>query len=94
MPGKRCIERAVRNDNDRKTRRNKYADVLENRAVNGVWKLQRRVYEVLRNEDGVGTVEVVLLILVATGLVLIFKDRITELVTNIFGKITSQAGKI
>lgn len=55
---------------------------------------QRRVYEVLRNEDGVGTVEVVLLILVATGLVLIFKDRITELVTNIFGKITSQAGKI
>jgi len=62
--------------------------------VNGAWKLQRRVYEVLRNEDGVGTVEVVLLILVATGLVLIFKDRITELVTNIFGKITSQAGKI
>lgn len=66
----------------------------KNRAVNGAWKLQRRVYEVLRNEDGVGTVEVVLLILVATGLVLIFKDRITELVTNIFGKITSQAGKI
>ena len=66
----------------------------KNRAENGAWKLQRRVYEVLRNEDGVGTVEVVLLILVATGLVLIFKDRITELVTNIFGKITSQAGKI
>lgn len=66
----------------------------KNRVVNGAWKLQRRVYEVLRNEDGVGTVEVVLLILVATGLVLIFKDRITELVTNIFGKITSQAGKI
>ena len=66
----------------------------KNRTVNGAWKLQRRVYEVLRNEDGVGTVEVVLLILVATGLVLIFKDRITELVTNIFGKITSQAGKI
>ena len=66
----------------------------KNRTVNGAWKLQRRVYEVLRNEDGVGTVEVVLLILVATGLELIFKDRITELVTNIFGKITSQAGKI
>ena len=66
----------------------------KNRAVNGAWKLQRREYEVLRNEDGDGTVEVVLLILVATGLVLIFKDRITELVTNIFGKITSQAGKI
>lgn len=66
----------------------------KNRVANGVWKLQRRVYEALQNEDGVGTVEVVLLILVATGLVLIFKDRITDLVTNIFGKITSQAGKI
>lgn len=65
----------------------------KNRAVNGVWKLQRRVYEVLRNEDGVGTVEVVLLILVATGLVLIFKDRITELVTNIFGKIRPRQGR-
>ena len=31
---------------------------------------------------------------VAVGLVLIFKDRITDLVTSIFGKITSQAGKI
>lgn len=65
----------------------------KNRAVNGVWKLQRRVYEVLRNEDGVGTVEVVLLILVATGLVLIFKDRITELVTNIFGKSRPRQGR-
>ena len=32
----------------------------KNRAVNGVCKLQRRVYEALRNEDGVGTVEAVL----------------------------------
>ena len=38
--------------------------------------------------------EVVLLILVAVGLVLIFKDRITELVTSIFNRITSQAGKV
>lgn len=65
----------------------------KNRAVNGAWKLQRRVYEVLRNEDGVGTVEVVLLILVATGLVLIFKDRITELVTNILAKSRPRQGR-
>ena len=65
----------------------------KNRAVNGVWKLQRRVYEALRNEDGVGTVEVVLLILVATGLVLIFKDRITELVTNILAKSRPRQGR-
>lgn len=55
------------------------------------WK---RVETVLSNQEGVGTVEVVLLILVAVGLVLIFKDRITELVNSIFNSITSRAGKI
>lgn len=56
--------------------------------------LKMRLRDALDNQDGVGTVEVVLLILVAVGLVLIFKDRITELVNSIFSKITSQAGKI
>lgn len=55
---------------------------------------KQRAEEALHNEDGVGTVEVVLLILVAVGLVLIFKDRITDLVNSIFSKITSQAGKV
>lgn len=57
-------------------------------------KLRRHAAEVLQDQSGVGTVEVVLLILVAVGLVLIFKDRITELVTSIFAKISSQAGKV
>ena len=56
--------------------------------------LRRRAERILSSQDGVGTGEVVLLILVAVGLVLIFKDRITELVTSIFNRITSQAGKV
>ena len=56
--------------------------------------LRRRAERILSSQDGVGTVEVVLLILVAVGLVLIFKDRITELVTPIFNRITPQAGKV
>ena len=56
--------------------------------------MRRRAERILSSQDGVGTVEVVLLILVAVGLVLIFKDRITELVTSIFNRITSQAGKV
>lgn len=59
-----------------------------------VYELKRRVGEIWNSEDGVGTVEVVLLILVAVGLVLIFKDKITDLVNSIFSKITSQAGKV
>ncbi|MDO4333361.1 MAG: Flp1 family type IVb pilin [Eubacteriales bacterium] len=57
-------------------------------------KIRRRAEEVLNSQEGVGTVEVVLLILVAVGLVLIFKDKITSLVNSIFSKITSQAGKV
>lgn len=60
-----------------------------------VWRaLRYRAEESLRNEEGIGTVEIVLLILVAVGLVLIFKDKITELVNSIFSKISSQAGKV
>lgn len=56
--------------------------------------VKQRAEDIFTNEDGVGTVEVVLLILVAVGLVLIFKDKITDLVNSIFSKITSQAGKV
>lgn len=64
------------------------------KIFSGIERLRRHTEKVLNSQAGVGTVEVVLLILVAVGLVLIFKDRITELVTSIFGKITSQAGKV
>lgn len=45
-------------------------------------------------EDGMGTVEVIMIIVVLVGLVIIFKDQITKIVTNLFGKITAQTGKL
>lgn len=48
----------------------------------------------LKEEDGMGTVEVILIIVVLVGLVVIFKDRITEIVEDLFKKITSQTGKV
>lgn len=48
----------------------------------------------LKEEDGMGTVEVILIIVVLVGLVIIFKDRITEVVENLFNKITSQTGRV
>lgn len=53
-----------------------------------------RVKTSLNNEEGMGTVEVILIILVLIGLVIIFKTQITNLVESTFKKITSQAGKI
>lgn len=48
----------------------------------------------LEEEDGVGVVEVILILVVLIGLVIIFKDQITALVNNIFTKINSQANGI
>lgn len=50
--------------------------------------------QLLREEDGMGTVEVILIIVVLVGLVVIFKDQITKIVNDLFDKITSQTGKI
>ena len=48
----------------------------------------------IKDEDGLGTVEVILIIVVLVGLVVIFKEKITEIVNSIFSKITSQTNKI
>ena len=45
----------------------------------------------LTEEDGMGTVEVILIIVVLVGLVIIFKEKITEVVNSIF---TNQTKKI
>ena len=48
----------------------------------------------LMDEQGIGVVEIILILLVLIGLVLIFKDQITSLVRSIFSNITSEAGKV
>lgn len=45
-------------------------------------------------EDGMGVVEIVLIIVVLIGLVIIFKSQITSLVNKLLSKMTSQANKI
>ena len=45
-------------------------------------------------EEGMGTVEIILIIVVLIGLVIIFKEQLNDLVNDIFRKITSQANSI
>jgi len=47
-----------------------------------------------KDEEGMGTVEVILIIVVLVGLVLIFKEQITKIVNSIFNKITKQTDKV
>ena len=48
----------------------------------------------LQEEEGVGVVEIILILVVLIGLVVIFKNQLTKLVNNIFKKITNQSNSI
>lgn len=50
--------------------------------------------EFYKNEDAVAVLEIVLLIVVAIGLIVIFKKQLTSLIQNILSKITSQSNSI
>ncbi len=50
--------------------------------------------EFLKEEDGMGTVEIILIIVVLVGLVIIFNDQITSIIQSLFSKITSQTNKL
>ncbi|MBD5493081.1 MAG: hypothetical protein K2K21_06810 [Lachnospiraceae bacterium] len=48
----------------------------------------------LKEEEGMGTVEIILIIVVLVGLVIIFKAQLRSLVQSVFEKITSDSGTI
>ncbi|HIT64325.1 MAG TPA: hypothetical protein IAC37_07785 [Candidatus Ventrimonas merdavium] len=48
----------------------------------------------LWEEDGVGVIEIVLILVVLIGLVIIFKSQITDLLENIFKEINSQSKEV
>ncbi len=52
------------------------------------------IKEFIKEEDGMGTVEIILITVLLVGLVIIFKEQITKIVESIFKKITSQTNKI
>ena len=57
-------------------------------------ELRRFVRDFLREEEAVGVVEIILILVVLIGLVMIFKDQLTSLVKNILSKITKQSNSI
>lgn len=48
----------------------------------------------LSNDKGMGTVEVILIIVVLVGLVVLFKNQITDIVESLFSRITSQTNRL
>lgn len=57
-------------------------------------RFMNRVKSCLQDEQGITTVEVILLMVVLIAVVLIFKEQVLELVENIMDKISKQAMKV
>lgn len=56
--------------------------------------LRQELVSWFQEEDGIGVIEVVLILVVLIGLVIIFKKQITSLLNNIFKEITSQSKEV
>ena len=52
------------------------------------------VKEFVQEEDAVGVVEIILILVVLISLVIIFKDQLTSLVESSLSKITKQSNSI
>ncbi len=57
-------------------------------------RMKQEIQDFFRQEDGVGVIEVVLILVVLIGLVIIFKEQITSLLENIFKEINSQSKEV
>jgi len=56
--------------------------------------LKQKIKDFLTEEDGIGTVEMILILVVLIGIVLIFKEQLNSLVESIFKTINEQAKQV
>lgn len=54
----------------------------------------KEIRDFLKEEDGVGVVEIILILVVLIGLVIIFKEQLSALVTKVFSNITTKSNKV
>ena len=57
-------------------------------------KLAEEIKRFVREEDGIGVVEVILILVVVIGLIIIFKKQLTTLVNNTVSNINDKAGTL
>lgn len=57
-------------------------------------KLFGSLRRLIREEDGIGSVEMILILVVLIGIVIIFKKQITNLANNIWKSITQKSGDV
>lgn len=56
--------------------------------------LKGLLVDFIKEEDGIGVVEIILILVILIGLVIIFKDQMEALVNRIFSSITNKSGRV
>lgn len=90
--GMKCVNDKMKGSNDKMKDTNHVMKGVssEMNEVSGL----KGMGQFIREEDGMGTVEIILIVVVLVGLVLIFKEQITDIIDSLFKKITSQTNKV
>ncbi len=57
---------------------------------NFIINFKRKIYLFSENQDGIGSIEMVMILLVLVGLIVIFRENIISIIDSIFNKITDQ----
>ena len=57
-------------------------------------RIKQEIVDFFKKEDGVGVVEVILILVILIGFVLLFKNNIKPIVDNSFSSISNDSGKV
>ncbi len=68
--------------------------MIMNIVISALKKVGAGLSSLSKDDNGIGVVEVILILVVLIGLVVIFRDRLTAVVDSIFGRIAEDAGGI
>lgn len=52
------------------------------------------IKEFIQEEEGIGVVEIILILVILIGLVIIFREQMESLVNRIFSSITNKSGSV
>ena len=59
-----------------------------------MWEFKNQMAKFSENNEGVGVVEVILILVVLIGLVVIFRDQLTSIINGIFDRIVTDSNAV
>ena len=68
--------------------------MLLNAVIAAFCRIRDRFVSVGDDDRGIGVVEVILILVVLIGLVVIFRDQLTNIMNGIFGRISEDANAL